>query len=70
MYDEMVAKFNRDKDATVEAKATKDRLGSLITELKKERMAVRGRQGLVDALLRDMQVCHVISLFLLHVLVT
>lgn len=56
MYDELVAKFNRDKDSTLESKATKDRLASLIAELKRERLAVRTRQGHVDALLRDLQV--------------
>lgn len=58
MYDELVAKFNRDKDSTLETKATKDRLASLIAELKRERLAVRSRQGQVDALLRDLQELH------------
>ena len=56
MYDEMVAKFNRDQDSSIEAKSTKDRLGSLIEELKKERLAVRNRQQVVDSILRDVQV--------------
>jgi hypothetical protein len=58
MYDEMVAKFNRDKDASLESKATRDRLASVLAEIKHERSVAASRQHSYDALLGDLQALH------------